>query len=518
MGDTRSLASTVPYLLSSDATSMYSPTATKDSEFNSGSWSDGWSKPLPDLRISRKFTLRILAVVLVPIAILMGVLISNVVENERVEDDLQALRVMADISKSVSQYMLEVQKERGLSALYLANHSDVGFNQLILQRQIVDESRRLFVEKYFDDLRHYVGESILETASLLEVSLLEARNLIQRNSTDNVLFEAFDIYTTMISELIGFPYLLLDFISDSEGGGIGYSISMLINSLIFTEGLAVERGIGGLFFLPVNLKPTDLYLRYVKARGKQEATWIFLAPHMNRGHTPESTAAYLETIPWVSFWRTEIESMSTIANATELAVSWFSNLTIILNYYAETQLVIVRDIEHMAKHLIEESEKDSGIGIGLMVGGITLSLFILYFVIQSTGWQVRYLKDEIIKAEESIARFVPKRFLRLLGCSNISEITAGHRLTIVLTVMFLDIRNFTTLSENMTEEETFSWLMEFLAVMSPIITKHDGFIDKYLGDGIMAIFLQPAHAIFAAVEMKIVRSQVFTMSPHNALI
>jgi adenylate cyclase len=60
-----------------------------------------------------------------------------------------------------------------------------------------------------------------------------------------------------------------------------------------------------------------------------------------------------------------------------------------------------------------------------------------------------------------------------------------------LTILFTDIRGFTTLSENLAPEELVKVLHDFLNPMSNIIIQHSGTIDKYIGDAIMALFGAP---------------------------
>ncbi|MFC1508210.1 CHASE2 domain-containing protein [Candidatus Omnitrophota bacterium] len=64
-----------------------------------------------------------------------------------------------------------------------------------------------------------------------------------------------------------------------------------------------------------------------------------------------------------------------------------------------------------------------------------------------------------------------------------------------LTVLFSDIRSFTTYSEKHKPEEVVSILNEYLDEMTKIIMKHNGTLDKYVGDEIMAIFGAPAAVI-----------------------
>ena len=77
-----------------------------------------------------------------------------------------------------------------------------------------------------------------------------------------------------------------------------------------------------------------------------------------------------------------------------------------------------------------------------------------------------------------------------------------------LTVLFTDVRDFTTVSEGMAPEELSEWMNSFLTPMTGIIHKHGGAIDKYMGDCIMAFWGAPIsdpdhaeHGVAAAVEM-----------------
>ncbi len=55
-------------------------------------------------------------------------------------------------------------------------------------------------------------------------------------------------------------------------------------------------------------------------------------------------------------------------------------------------------------------------------------------------------------------------------------------------MLFSDIRAFTTLSGVMTPDETFRFVNSYLSQIGPIIREQQGFIDKYIGDAIFALF------------------------------
>ncbi|XDD48886.1 7TM diverse intracellular signaling domain-containing protein [Leptospira sp. WS92.C1] len=104
---------------------------------------------------------------------------------------------------------------------------------------------------------------------------------------------------------------------------------------------------------------------------------------------------------------------------------------------------------------------------------------------------------------ESYARFVPKDFLASLGKESILDVRLGDQIQKDMAVMFSDIRSFTTLSEQMTPAENFNFINSYLKRMSPIIQKHNGFIDKFIGDAIMALFQKSViDAVSAGIEMQ----------------
>ncbi len=109
----------------------------------------------------------------------------------------------------------------------------------------------------------------------------------------------------------------------------------------------------------------------------------------------------------------------------------------------------------------------------------------------------------INRINESYFRFVPRQFLDMLGKESITDIQLGDQVQKEMSVLFTDIRDFTSLSESMTLQENFDFINNYLGLMEPVISRHHGFIDKYMGDSIMALFSgKVENAINAAIEMR----------------
>ena len=89
---------------------------------------------------------------------------------------------------------------------------------------------------------------------------------------------------------------------------------------------------------------------------------------------------------------------------------------------------------------------------------------------------------------KAYSRFVPREILQFLERDSIVDVKLGDQTERDMTVLFSDIRDFTSLSEAMSPEDNFGFINAYLRRVSPIIRQHNGFIDKYIGDEIMAVF------------------------------
>jgi class 3 adenylate cyclase/HAMP domain-containing protein len=116
------------------------------------------------------------------------------------------------------------------------------------------------------------------------------------------------------------------------------------------------------------------------------------------------------------------------------------------------------------------------------------------------------LKDNLdfqVKLTESYSYFVPKEFLEFLEKESIIDIKLGDNVQKEMTVLFSDIRSFTMLSEKMSPQENFNFLNSCLSRIGPVVRNNGGFIDKYIGDAIMALFPGSAEdALHAAIAMQ----------------
>src|SRR5690606_9484981 len=104
---------------------------------------------------------------------------------------------------------------------------------------------------------------------------------------------------------------------------------------------------------------------------------------------------------------------------------------------------------------------------------------------------------------EVTGKFVPFEFIKSLGHDLITDVKLGDQVEKIVTVLFADIRDYTTLSEQMSPEENFHFVCSYNELLGPVIRRHNGFINQFLGDAIMALFPgKPSDALHAAIEMR----------------
>ncbi len=101
---------------------------------------------------------------------------------------------------------------------------------------------------------------------------------------------------------------------------------------------------------------------------------------------------------------------------------------------------------------------------------------------------VKAREQELEKLLQAYGRFVPDEYLQFLGKQSIVDFQLGDHVSKEMAIMFSDLRSFTTMAEQMTPQENFNFINTYLQQISPEIRKHNGFIVKYMGDGLMAVF------------------------------
>ena len=93
------------------------------------------------------------------------------------------------------------------------------------------------------------------------------------------------------------------------------------------------------------------------------------------------------------------------------------------------------------------------------------------------------------KVKSAMGKYMSQDVMKRI-VMNIDNLGLGGKKATV-TVLFSDIRGFTSLSETMSAEQVSEILNEYFTEMEPIVAKHNGIINKFIGDAVMAIFGEP---------------------------
>lgn len=121
--------------------------------------------------------------------------------------------------------------------------------------------------------------------------------------------------------------------------------------------------------------------------------------------------------------------------------------------------------------------------------------------VNEMGQSLEELFKEKDKTERFYYKFVPEQFKNLLGKQKFTDLELGDSKSRELTVLFFDIRSFSINSEVMTAKENFEFVNVIYGIAGPIIRRHGGFVDKYIGDAVMALFEKADDAVKCGIEI-----------------
>ena len=95
---------------------------------------------------------------------------------------------------------------------------------------------------------------------------------------------------------------------------------------------------------------------------------------------------------------------------------------------------------------------------------------------------------KLIQKDVTYQRYVPKDYLKYFGKTRFEEIEVGNNVQVKLCTLFCDLRNSYFSSETLSLAENFDIINEFVALVSKTVAENNGFVDKFVGDGVVAIF------------------------------
>ena len=122
------------------------------------------------------------------------------------------------------------------------------------------------------------------------------------------------------------------------------------------------------------------------------------------------------------------------------------------------------------------------------------------------NYNIKDKEKMIRKANLQSQKGFSKQFLKVFDQNSIAELECGNKVSKKVATMFCDLK--INSSQVLSLEENFAYVNSYLKVVLPLIKRYDGFVDKQMGDSILAVFakseqaIECAHAILRAVEVK----------------
>ena len=292
----------------------------------------------------------------------------------------------------------------------------------------------------------------------------------------------------LIVFIISFVGSLLLFSSVSRGIVIGESIYLNFDAM----------GYVGLVFMAIStVSGSVLYFKFIKSQNFTRMLFFLTVPLT----LTFAVAIYLVS-DINSFNGTQIDTLRQVLNVTpsnNINYVWAILLTIVylillfltFSYACKP----IKKIEKAVSRLSDGEIKDEiQIGGNKQFEGIEHGLNKINDVYKE--------KENLIKKTNlEYEKYVPKQFLKFLGKNSILELELGNQVQKEVTTMFCDIRNSTATSSTLSLEDNFNYINSYLKVVSPLVRKHGGFVDKYLGDGILAVFMKAENAMECAVQI-----------------
>jgi len=143
---------------------------------------------------------------------------------------------------------------------------------------------------------------------------------------------------------------------------------------------------------------------------------------------------------------------------------------------------------------------------GLLIDPIVAGLAVAIAYLSCTVWRYRDEQEQRRFVREAFGRYVSPAVVARLAEDPTKLNLGGESRT--LTIMFCDVRGFTTIAERLGAQRLTTFMNEYLTTMTDVVLAHDGTIDKFIGDAVMAFWNAPLddfeharHAAHAAVAM-----------------
>lgn len=255
--------------------------------------------------------------------------------------------------------------------------------------------------------------------------------------------------------------------------------------------------------LAVPVIPGDRSLKDITVGGIQRVASRFaFQPFGWTVFITEARSAFYSDVSRIT-WQTLILIIASSIVAVVLLFIFVRHLTLPLLRNAGTMRQIISSNDLSARVQVDYSDEIGEMSqtFNVMVGELEKA----YERIKGFALQAVLSQKKESKIRHIFQKYVPQELIDKLFANPESMLVGENR---VLSILFSDIRSFTTISEGMNPGTLVAALNRYFSIMVDIIMKRGGIIDKYIGDAIMAFFGAPvAHendaleSVLAGIEM-----------------
>ena len=189
-----------------------------------------------------------------------------------------------------------------------------------------------------------------------------------------------------------------------------------------------------------------------------------------------------------------IQSFVILAVSTILAIALLFLLSGYLTRPLHEVVVAMQGImasNDLSQRVTVMSSDETG-ELGLTFNQMTGELETAYNHIKSYALESAIAKKKEQKIRSIFQKYVPPEVIDKVFLNPESALVGENR---ILSVLFSDVRDFTRISEHSRPDQLVATLNTYFGYMVDIITGHNGVVDKYIGDAIMAFFGAPVHHI-----------------------
>ncbi|KAL0480528.1 hypothetical protein AKO1_006766 [Acrasis kona] len=367
------------------------------------------------------------------------------------------------------------------------------------QRVMTSANASLYISYY--SIYPTEGSFIIEESEQA-LNILSQLAFVRDNVTSGKLstIEAFQYYTLLNSYLCELTQIVSKHIN---------LITIKNDLLAFTyfvkykESIAKQRGIGSVL---LNYNFTPFIYNYFVSTVAESDQYFALFTGVVDSNLFEYYNQFITTSNFTmisSSLRTTI--LSRLGQSTQIdPLEWFNNMTLLING--------LKNVEDYMNGYIVQKCNTAYITTVVSLTLYSIGFFVLIAVaaivaIVITRSIIRPWHRMHTLQDETMRRYVPTGFLRLMERRALNEVELGEYIVKSLDVLFADIRGFTSLSEKMTPKDNFEFLNQYLSLVGPIFRNNHGFIDKYIGDGVMGLFPLPECSLYACVEIQLAIQQ-----------